>query len=84
MAEVAASDFPTAFGTSGFDDINFFTNAINTTTQGLDIVVAYKKIIELDPNNRDYQVNLAKVYSNLGLVYYNKSQYEKSITNYNK
>ena len=44
IASVAASDFP-VFATSGFDDINFFTNAINTTTQGLDIVATYRKRI---------------------------------------
>jgi len=43
IAQVAASDFSDAFGTSGFDDINFFTNAINTTTQGLDFVAFYNK-----------------------------------------
>ncbi|MEM7103879.1 MAG: TonB-dependent receptor [Bacteroidota bacterium] len=42
LAQVAAADF-TEFATSGFDDINFFANAINTTTQGLDIVATYKK-----------------------------------------
>lgn len=42
LAQVAAGDFP-AFATSGFDDINFFTNAINTTTQGLDFVALYNK-----------------------------------------
>lgn len=42
IASVAAADFP-AFNTSGFDDINFFTNAINTTTSGLDFVATYKK-----------------------------------------
>lgn len=42
LAQVAAADFP-VFATSGFDDINFFTNAINTTTQGLDVVATYRK-----------------------------------------
>ncbi|MCR9288544.1 MAG: TonB-dependent receptor [Bacteroidetes bacterium] len=42
LAQVAAADFP-VFGTSGFDDINFFTNAINTTTSGLDFVATYSK-----------------------------------------
>jgi len=42
IASVDASDFP-EFNTSGFDDINFFTNAINTSTQGLDFVALYKK-----------------------------------------
>ena len=42
LAQVQAADFP-AFSTSGFDDINFFTNAINTVTQGLDFVATYKK-----------------------------------------
>lgn len=47
IAQVAATDFP-AFATSGFDDINFFTNAINTTTQGLDFVATYKKAFSED------------------------------------
>jgi len=42
IASVAADDFD-QFATSGFDDINFFTNAINTTTQGLDLVVNYRQ-----------------------------------------
>lgn len=42
LGQVAAADFA-EFATSGFDDINFFTNAINTTTQGLDVVATYKK-----------------------------------------
>jgi len=42
LAQVAAADF-SAFSTSGFDDINFFTNAINTTTKGLDFVAMYNK-----------------------------------------
>ena len=55
IAQVAAADFP-AFSTSGFDDINFFTNAINTTTQGLDFVATYNKTVAYD----DYfSVNLA-------------------------
>ena len=47
LAQVAAADF-SQFSTSGFDDINFFTNAINTTTQGLDIVLSYKNVIAED------------------------------------
>ena len=47
IASVAAADFG-AFSTSGFDDINFFTNAINTTTQGLDFVATYKNRLSDD------------------------------------
>ena len=53
IATVAASDFD-EFATSGFDDINFFTNAINTTTQGLDIVANYRKAF-----SQDSRLNLA-------------------------
>lgn len=53
IATVAADDFD-EFATSGFDDINFFTNAINTTTQGLDIVANYRKIF-----SQDSRLNLA-------------------------
>lgn len=45
IAQVAAADFP-AFATSGFDDINFFSNAINTSTRGLDFVANYKNYIK--------------------------------------
>ncbi len=31
------------FAGSGYDEINVFTNAVNTTTQGLDFVASYKK-----------------------------------------
>lgn len=49
LAQVAAADF-SEFATSGFDDINFFANAINTTTQGLDIVATYRKIYGTNHN----------------------------------
>ncbi|MEM7512988.1 MAG: TonB-dependent receptor, partial [Bacteroidota bacterium] len=55
LAQVAAADFP-VFATSGFDDINFFANAINTTTQGLDFVAAYSKVIS---PTKYFSVNLA-------------------------
>ena len=41
IATVTASDFA-AFNNSGFDDINFFTNAIDTKTTGADIVLGYR------------------------------------------
>jgi len=36
-----AADFP-EFDGSGYDDVNIYTNAIDTTTQGLDIVINYE------------------------------------------
>lgn len=39
---IPASDF-SQFDGAGYDEINVFTNAVNTTTQGLDVVAAYKK-----------------------------------------
>ncbi|MEM6802288.1 MAG: TonB-dependent receptor [Bacteroidota bacterium] len=55
IAQVAAADFP-AFSTSGFDDINFFTNAINTTTQGLDFVATWRNVVS--PTNY-FDISLA-------------------------
>lgn len=55
LAQVAGADF-SEFSTSGFDDINFFTNAINTTTQGLDFVASYRKAFA---ENHNLSLNLA-------------------------
>ena len=37
---ITASDFP-VFDGSGYDEINIFTNAIDTTTEGIDVVINY-------------------------------------------
>ena len=39
---IKADDFA-QFDGAGYDEINIFTNAINTTTRGLDLVANYKK-----------------------------------------
>lgn len=44
IADVDAAGFA-AFSGSGYDEINFFSNAINTKTTGLDIVANYRKIL---------------------------------------
>lgn len=44
VAGVGASGF-SAFSGAGYDDINIFTNALNTTTTGFDVVVDYKRFI---------------------------------------
>lgn len=46
---INASDF-SQFDGAGYDEINIFTNAVNTTTQGLDFVANYKKTFA--ENNR--------------------------------
>lgn len=46
---IPADDF-SQFSGAGYDEINIFTNAVNTTTQGLDFVANYKKTF--DENNR--------------------------------
>jgi iron complex outermembrane receptor protein len=40
---IDASDFPT-FDGAGYDEINIFTNAVDTTTEGLDLVLNYSKV----------------------------------------
>ena len=37
---ITASDFP-AFDNAGYDEINIFTNAVNTSTTGIDVVLNY-------------------------------------------
>lgn len=54
-----AADFP-LFAASGFDEVSTFTNAINTTTRGLDFVGTYKQYFGDNRLNLSLAVNLTE------------------------
>ena len=58
VAGFDAADF-TVFSTSGYDEVNIFTNALDTKTRGIDFVASFRETIGIDQNiNLSFAVNL--------------------------
>ena len=58
VAGFDATDFP-VFNNSGYDEINIFTNALDTRTSGLDLIASYRDVIAENKNlNLSLAINL--------------------------